>query len=228
MAGMGVMHPAMQVAPNLMSFQHQAPQMLTNPYMGGPFSQLPFSQPSRTLPFQAPAYGAPAYPAATGMPGVWPFAGAAAATPAAPMNPYLMPALPPAPAKTSALPFNPLDLFKPAPPVPAPAPAPQAATGWPFMMPAAAPAAPVAAPMSAPSLPFAAPWQNAAPTTPVVSGPTPVGAPAKPAAPAAPVAPVVAPAQSAGAAVAPATAAAQNNPFDPAYWLAPLKAAPTN
>ncbi len=60
MGGMGMVHPALQMAPNLLSFQHQAPQMLTNPYLGGPFSQLPFAAPRQnTFPGWG---GAPAYP----------------------------------------------------------------------------------------------------------------------------------------------------------------------
>lgn len=221
-AGVGVMHPAMQVAPNLMSFQHQAPQLLTNPYMGGPFSQLPFTQPSRpatpfvgggyALPFvpSTPAYGGQAMP--------W----GVSAAPWVPVNPYLMPAQPVVPARASSAGFNPLDLFKsptpaaqPAAPTPAPAPsasfnpldllkpaaaaAPQAVASAPAKAPASASVAPVNPWLAAPAA-----KPEVAPAKPVAAAPTPASAPSSAAAP---------------------TQAAPLTPFDPAYWLAPLQQA---
>ncbi|MDD3528830.1 MAG: hypothetical protein PHS77_03035, partial [Gallionellaceae bacterium] len=77
--------PAMQMAPNMMSFGHQAPQMMTNPYMGGPFpGASTYGQPGfmgMPMPFQQPAPAAPA---------LFPFAPQAA--PAAPAQaPAMMP-----------------------------------------------------------------------------------------------------------------------------------------
>jgi hypothetical protein len=253
--GMGVMHPAMQVAPNWMSFQHQAPQLLTNPYMGGPFSQLPFSQPSRSLPFAPSAgYGMALYPQASPTLGGWPFA---AQMPMMPMNPYLMP---PAPPKAASLPFNPLDLLRPVTSQPTQAPQP-APSSLPFIspwatqpaqapVPAAAPAfnplelfksatpQPAQAAQPAPTgLPFVSPWAAPpqAPAPMPVAKSAPPAAPAfnpadlfKPAAvPAAPVAPAIAPvAPQVKAPDAAPAVALPFNPFDPAYWLMPLKAAP--
>lgn len=211
-AGMGVMHPAMQVAPNLMSFQHQAPQLMTNPYMGGPLSQLPLAQSGRSMPFVPSGYGMLPYaqpaPALPGLPfaGGW---GSAATVPVMPMNPYLLPPTPPAQAQGGVLPFNPLDLFKsPAPPAAQPA---SPAVSLPFVSPWA-PSQPAAGAAGAPapakatqspqlSVPFTSPWAQ-------TQTPTPSQAPA-----------VV-------AATKDTPKAAPPTPFDPAYWLAPLKAVP--
>jgi hypothetical protein len=287
-AGMGVMQPAMQVAPNLMSFQHQAPQLLTNPYMGGPLSQLPFTQSNRALPFApTPGYGTAFYPqAATPSLGGWPFA-SQAPVPVMPMNPYLMPPTPPAPPQGASLPFNPLDLLRPAAPPAAPAPQAVAPVGLPFIspwgtppaaapvaqtpppaaasvpfsapwlpMPAVAPQAPAAkaAPPAPASVPFSAPWLSAPAVAPQAPASAPqaavakqapattpafnpadlfkqvapaVSAAATPTAPVAPAAPVMPMAPAAPQAKAPAAAPAAFNPFDPAYWLAPVKTAPT-
>lgn len=67
LAGASLLRPAIQVAPNLLSLQHQAPQLLTNPYMGGPFSQLPFAQQTRPPGFGSnllgsTSFGAPSSP----------------------------------------------------------------------------------------------------------------------------------------------------------------------
>lgn len=209
-AGMGAMYPAMQVAPNLMSFQHQAPQMMTNPYMGGPFSQLPLGQSSRPMPFVPAGYGLLPYaqpaPVMTGVPfaGGW---GSPPAVPAIPLNPYLMPVAPPAQTQGGALPFNPLDLFRsPAPAAPQPT---SPTGGLPFVGPwatsqptagttaAPAPAKATQAPLL--SVPFTSPWAQAQ-TPPAISAPAAV------------------------AATKDVPKAAQPTPFDPAYWLAPLKA----
>jgi hypothetical protein len=109
LGGASLLRPAIQVAPGLLSFQHQAPQMLINPYMGGPFSQQPFAQPSRPPgfggnPFGVVGYGAQTSPygyvpnvlqsqpnPAAGFAG-WPGMGKPAAAPSIPVqpaNPYL-------------------------------------------------------------------------------------------------------------------------------------------
>jgi hypothetical protein len=159
-AGMG----AMQLAPGWLSFQHQAPQLLTNPYMGGPFSQLPILQGHYGLmPFSQPTV-----PFYSGLPsGAW----AGGALPVLPVNPYLTPAAPTGP--TGA--FNPLEMLKQGSVV-APAPA------------ATAPA----------SVPFLGPWAVA------------------PQVPPQPVAPVSSQRQDTSPDKSP-------TPFDPAYWLTPLK-----
>jgi hypothetical protein len=218
LGGLGAMYPAMQVAPNLMSFQHQAPQMLTNPYMGGPFSQLPNAQANRSAPFGALPYGTQAVPygyytmpaPGFGMayPGSW---GTTPQVQPRPANPYLpfftgpsQTSAPPqsAPAQT----FNPLDLLKPAakPTAPAPANLPLA-NPWgqtPAATAAAAPQASLPAQTPPAAAPLGNPWLQ------------PPAAAAKPVTPAA--APIAKPAE-------PASTAAPTSPFDPAYWLAPLK-----
>lgn len=145
LGGASLLRPAIQVAPSLLSLQHQAPQMLTNPYMGGPFSQLPFAQTNRpgTFPgspfgtgasggFAAPSYpslyGAPSQPAyaspypgasspMTGFPGAW---GSVPRQPSAPVVQMAPPA---------ANPYLPGGQPQPAPAqMQSPTPVPQVAT----------------------------------------------------------------------------------------------------
>jgi hypothetical protein len=143
--GMGSSNPlmglggALQLAPNLLSFGHQAPQMLTNPYMGGPFSGQGFGSPSSfmgmPMPFQAPApqpampsffpFGPQAAPAQPAMPSFFPFSPQAAPAPAQAAMPsffpFPMPSAPapaPAVAPAPAMPFDPMmlmNMFAPTP-----------------------------------------------------------------------------------------------------------------
>jgi hypothetical protein len=53
--GMGnTMYPAMQMAPNMMSYQHF--NQMANPYAGGPFAGNPYLQRSMPNPFSPPAF----------------------------------------------------------------------------------------------------------------------------------------------------------------------------
>ncbi|HNA30565.1 MAG TPA: hypothetical protein PLQ64_11930 [Thiobacillaceae bacterium] len=64
--GMGnAMYPALQVAPNMMSYQHL--NQMANPYGGGPFAGNPYLQPSMPNPFAAPAFS-PSMPTLPTMP----------------------------------------------------------------------------------------------------------------------------------------------------------------
>lgn len=150
----GVMHPAMQVAPNLMSFQHQAPQMMTNPYLGGPFSQLPFAHGSRSTPFFGTSAPAPASPYAATLPmllGLLASQGTAPAQPAIPYNPYLKPApAQPTPAAMypSLLQLNPAAWMQPTMGQPTPAATQQKSSDRPT------------------------PWQQAAPNPPQAVAPS--------------------------------------------------------
>lgn len=224
-AGMGAMYPAMQVAPNWMSFSHQAPQMLTNPYMGGPFASLPAI--GGGYPF-APQIAPSPSSMSPFTQGNW----FAAPSPAIPMNPYLMPP-PSAKAATPALPFLPAD-WQRAVSAPQPVAAPMATPyGAPWLMPPAAPPAPAQpAPVQAQATmvpPFALPWMSTLPTVtaPATAAPSPTATPAtvaatKPQTASAPTTSQAAPSAS------PAASPAALTPFDPAYWLTPLKAtAPT-
>lgn len=177
-AGMGVM----QVAPSWLSFQHRAPGMLTNPYLGGAFSQLPFTQAGRAASFAPGANGLSPFtrtmPTYGGVyPGIW--SGGASAAPALPLNPYLVPASP----AVSPAPINSLDWFKQGAPTPQSAPAAQVE--------------PI-------GVPFVSPWASSAPTAV-----PPLAMPAGSATDSG-----LAPSQESGTAL---------TPFDPAYWLMPLK-----
>lgn len=64
--GMGnAMYPAMQVAPNMMSYQHL--NQMSSPYGGGPFAGNPYLQRSVPNPFSAPAFS-PSMPTMPNMP----------------------------------------------------------------------------------------------------------------------------------------------------------------
>lgn len=64
--GMGnAMYPTMQVAPNMMSYQHM--NQMANPYAGGPFSGNPYVQRGMPNPFSAPAFS-PSMPTMPSMP----------------------------------------------------------------------------------------------------------------------------------------------------------------
>ena len=123
LSGMGALYPAMQIAPSIMSFQHQAPQMLTNPYFGNPFSQLPFSQRTPTLPYFGgglPTQANP-YPFLPQLTGINPGWNARVQQPAIPFNPYLMQAPPrqqivPAAPPSAMLQFNPAAWLQPSQP----------------------------------------------------------------------------------------------------------------
>ena len=114
----GLMYPGMQMAPNLLSHQHQ--QYMANPYLGGPAAGNPYLQPALPNPFAPPAF-APALPwGGHGQQSVaLPFA-AARSAPASPMpNPFQprgpgqIIAPPPAttPAQVMPLPFDPTSWF---------------------------------------------------------------------------------------------------------------------
>lgn len=59
MLGLGMLHPAMQMAPNMMSYQHL--NQMTNPYLGGPFAGNPYLRPTLPFPMTPPAF-APSLP----------------------------------------------------------------------------------------------------------------------------------------------------------------------
>jgi hypothetical protein len=95
MGGMGgALFPAMQLAPNVLSFGHNM-SAFGNPYMGSPFGSMPM--PTQGLPFAIPGWGntAPSFPPASAFPPVQsPFAAPAqmAPQPASPgMLPFAMP-----------------------------------------------------------------------------------------------------------------------------------------
>jgi hypothetical protein len=200
------MYPALQMAPNVMSYQHL--NQMTNPYAGGPFAGNPYLQRGMPNPFSAPAFSPsmpslPALPFSVpqpqgGLTGIVPM-------PQQPQffMPYAMPASPPPPPSAAQTPWSAL---------PASA-APQAVTTPQGMLPFAPPAAPAAAqPASAATappaqglLPFFAPAPQVAP------GPAPEQAPASARTPP-PKAAAPAPAQNA----APAPAAP---PLDPAAFM---------
>lgn len=122
--GLGVMHPALQMAPNMMSYQHI--NQMTNPYLGGPFAGNPYLKPSLPLPFAPPAF-APGLPFGVG------------ATPSGyqPASPYKLRYDPSASPAPSAVPTWPM-------PMPAGGARPAAAP-FPFPMNAPAGATPAAA-----------------------------------------------------------------------------------
>jgi hypothetical protein len=131
MAGMGALYPAMQMAPNMMSFSHM--NAMTNPYLGGPLQGNPYLQ---GMPFAAPAWGMPQQ--AQQMPFSFPM-----------MAPQ--PALQPAPQQAFPFPMMPAQPQAAAQPA---APA-TAYPAWPMMppsqvAPAAAPAASQQPPAQAP------------------------------------------------------------------------------
>jgi hypothetical protein len=182
------MYPALQVAPNMTSYQHM--NQMANPYAGGPFGGNAYLQRSMPNPFAAPAFS----PSMPTMPTI-PFAvpqqqGGLAGFLQMPQQQMPQQQMPygmmyPAPmvvpqSQTAPTPWSTM----PAPPAAAP-PAPTQQSGMffmPFMtQPNPAPAAPAAKPASAPvpqsMLPFfpAAPQASPAPapiqTAPVT--PTP-------------------------------------------------------
>jgi hypothetical protein len=55
----GLVHPAMQMAPNLLSHRHL--HYMTNPYLGGPAAGNPYLKPALPNPFAPPGF-APALP----------------------------------------------------------------------------------------------------------------------------------------------------------------------
>jgi hypothetical protein len=131
--GMGMMNPmsmamplmgagsAMQMAPNMMSFNHQ--NQMANPFLGGPMGGNPYMQPNfmgMPMPFQAPQ-------AAPSMPAFFP----------------MMPQTAPAQAAPSFMPFMPQAA---APAQMAPAPAAMPFDPMMFMNMFAMPVAPQAAP----------------------------------------------------------------------------------
>ncbi|MBK6744319.1 MAG: hypothetical protein IPG66_15680 [Hydrogenophilales bacterium] len=227
LGGASVLRPALQVAPSLLSFQHQVPQMLTNPYMGGPYGQLPFAQANQPGVFGSNPFGAgaQAYPygfspyagqgqAAFGaaFPGTWGTVARPAPVPQPAANPYLpqfggqaQATAPQAPnaqqvANAQALASNLSDLLRSlavAPPLASSGPA---QTGVPFTSPWGADAAPAPGP---------------APAAPDASGANPWGtAPALQA--------DIGQVGTAPAVVAnPPSGDAALTPFDPAYWLLP-------
>jgi hypothetical protein len=192
--GMGnTMYPAMQMAPNMMSYQHM--NQMANPYAGGPFAGNPYLQRGMPNPFSAPAFS-PSMPTMPSMPFAVPQqqGGMAGFVPmpqqqipygmmySAPMAPQpqaaptpwsSMPAVPamaqPAPAQQSGAFFMPFTAppTSPAPaPAAKPAPAPQSMLPFFPMAPqsASAPAPAQAAPVA--PAPAAQPPANATPLDP--------------------------------------------------------------
>ncbi len=214
----GAMYPAMQVAPNMMSYQHM--NQMANPYAGGPFAGNPYLQRGMPNPFSAPAFS-PSMPTMPSMPFAAPqqqggFANMLPAMPQQrmPQQPYY--AMPysgmpySAPAAQQAVPANtPWSTGPSAPAAAQQAPA-QAPAGFflPFMMPPAQPPEAAPAPVAPPS---AAALQNPLlffPMIPQAGQP----APHPPAPPAA--------AEPAKVAPHPAAQPAENSaPLDPAAFM---------
>lgn len=135
----GAMYPAMQVAPNIMSYQHM--NQMSNPYAGGPFTGNPYLQRGMPNPFSAPAFS-PSMPTMPTMPFAPPqqqggFANMAPAMPQVPQPYYAMPYS--APAMQQAVPVNTPWSTGPEAPASAHQAPVQAPTGFffPFMMPPA-------------------------------------------------------------------------------------------
>lgn len=190
LGGMGMgnaMYPALQVAPNMMSYQHM--NQMANPYGGGPFAGNPYLQPSMPNPFSAPAFS-PSMPTMPTMPFAAPQQqGNLSGMLPLPQFGYGAAVPMPAPAAPSAMGRTP---WSQAPAAPAPQVPAQAALPFalPFLTPPAAQPVPAPAPAAAPSLmPF---FPAAAPQPPQATAkPAPAPAPEK--APAAPQAPAAAP-----------------------------------
>jgi hypothetical protein len=161
------MYPAMQMTPNMMSYQHM--NQMANPYAGGPFAGNPYLQRSMPNPFSAPAFS-PSMPSMPTMPFALPQqqGGVGGFMPMPQQQvpyymPYQMPAGPQPGASTTP--------WSSSPPAPQPAQQP-GGVFMPFMMPSgAAPA------------PSASPPQGLSPFFPMVpqASPAPVQAQAKPA-----------------------------------------------
>lgn len=189
--GMGnTMYPALQMAPNMMSYQHM--NQMANPYAGGPFAGNPYLQRGMPNPFSAPAFSPsmPSMPFAVpqqqgGMAGFVPMpqqqtpygmmysAPMAPQQQAAPTPWSSMPAVPamvqPVPSPQSGAFFMPFTAppTSPAPaPAAKPAPAPQSMQPFFPMAPQASPSpAPVQVAPVAP-VPAAQPPANATPLDP--------------------------------------------------------------
>jgi len=167
--GMGnTMHPAMQMAPNMMSYQHF--NQMANPYAGGAFAGNPYLQRSMPNPFSPPAFS-PSMPSMPTLPFSVPQqqSGLAGFVPMPQQQSpsffsYPMPSSPPA-TTVSQTPWS----SAPAPAAPQPAMAPQSV--WPFF-----PLAPQAAQVPSQAKP-AAPAQ----AQPAPLGTAPMGAPLDPA-----------------------------------------------
>jgi hypothetical protein len=187
--GMGnAMYPAMQVAPNMMSYQHM--NQMGSPYGGGPFAGNPYLQRGMPNPFSAPAFS-PSMPTLPSMPFAVPQqqGGMAGFVPMPQQQmPYgMMYSAPMAPQQQAAP--TPWSSMPAAPAMAQPAPAQQSGAFFmPFMTPpspAPAPAAPAAKPAPAPQslLPFfpVAPQASSAPApaqaVPVAPAPSPAAQP---------------------------------------------------
>ena len=189
------MYPTVQVAPNMMSYQHY--NQLTNPYAGGPFAGNPYIQRSLPNPFAAPAFS-PSIPTLPSMPfaipqqqgalaglvplpqqplGYGPLVGYGqpAASPQAALPWLAVPLAPQAPP--ASVPQNPFPFLSSVPQQPAKAPEPATAAfpaGWfPFLpvAPVKEPVEPAAAPEQAapgllPFLPIDPPQDAAQPAQP--------------------------------------------------------------
>ncbi len=172
MLGWGGMYPALQMAPNMMSYSHL--NQMANPYLGGPPGGNPYLRQSMPIPFLAPAFS-PSMP-------TLPFSQPQGMAPFSP-PPGLMPfALPQQVAPRPALGFFPAmpgvarqqapqASFLPAfPPAPQPAPEP-AQAGNPYL-PATTPAAP--APAISPAAPYFAPSAPPSPQSQTAPALTPL------------------------------------------------------
>ena len=161
----GAMYPAMQVAPNIMSYQHM--NQMANPYGGGPFAGNPYLQRGMPNPFSAPAFS-PSLPTMPTMPFAVPQQQGGVANMLPPMR------QPQQPQAYYAVPYSGMPYPTPAMQQPVPANTPWS-TG------AVAPASPQQAPAQPPTgffLPFMTPPAQApveAPA-PVPSAPTPAAA----------------------------------------------------
>jgi hypothetical protein len=106
----GLVHPGLQMAPNLLSHQHR--HYMANPYLGGPAAGNPYLQPSLPNPFAPPGF-APGLPFGGGygpaLPAVFPVTIGPMPSPMASPVPGLRIAQPPAPP----LPFDPASWFGP-------------------------------------------------------------------------------------------------------------------
>lgn len=155
MLGWGGMYPALQMAPNMMSYSHL--NQVANPYLGGPFSGNPYLRQSMPIPFLPPAFSpsVPTLPFSQpqGMspfsppPGLMQFVMPQQAAPRP--VPGFFPAMPGAAPQASFIP-----MFQPAP-QPAPHLAPQAPQADNPYLPASSSATP--GPVSSPAASLSAP-----------------------------------------------------------------------
>lgn len=204
--GMGsAVYPAMQVAPNMMSYQYM--NQMANPYAGGPFSGNPYLQRGMLNPFSAPAFS-PSMPSMPTMPFALPQQPQGGFTGFVPMPQQQMPygmayPAPAAPPQQQMAP-TPWSTMPAAPAAAQPAPAQQGGTFFMPFMPAPSPAPVPAVPVAKPAP--ASPPQSMLPFFPMVPQTSP--APAQ--------APVAPPAAEKATATQPQ---ANGTPLDPAAFM---------